>query len=85
MSDGAETIELRDDDGALAKAFIESVRSAIETGNADDIQKWIGDLHEADMADVLELLAPDQRASLINLLGRDLDYAVLSELDEAVS
>ena len=41
-------------------------------------------LHEADLADLIELLRPEQRGVLITTLGEDFDAAALPELDEAV-
>ncbi|HEX2726680.1 MAG TPA: magnesium transporter, partial [Beijerinckiaceae bacterium] len=42
------------------------------------------DLHEADLGDLLEALDPERRPRLIELLGRDFDFAALTEVDDAV-
>ena len=41
-------------------------------------------VHEADLADLIQLLRADQREPLIELLGHDFNAAALSELDENV-
>ena len=41
-------------------------------------------LHEADLADLIQLLRPEQRGVLIGMLGDDFKAAALPELDEAV-
>jgi magnesium transporter len=41
-------------------------------------------LHEADLADLIQLLKPDERAMLIQALGPEFNAAALSELDEGV-
>jgi magnesium transporter len=44
----------------------------------------LGDLHEADLGAVIEELPQDLRPRLVELMGRDFDFAALTEVDEAV-
>ena len=41
-------------------------------------------LHEADLADLIQLLRPEQRGLLISTLGDDFKPGALPELDESV-
>ncbi|MGD9068965.1 MAG: magnesium transporter, partial [Methyloceanibacter sp.] len=48
------------------------------------VRKLTRDLHEADLADLLEVLRQDDRANLIEALGDEFKAAALPELEEAV-
>jgi magnesium transporter len=41
-------------------------------------------VHGPDLADLIELLGPDERVALIQALGSDFDFEVLTEVDEKV-
>jgi magnesium transporter len=43
-----------------------------------------GDLHEADLGALIEHLVTEDRPKLIALMGRDFDFAALTEVDDAV-
>ena len=75
---------LRDADGAIAPAFLRAVEEAIRADDITALKNLVRDLHEADLADVIELLPHDDRIRLIQLLGRQFDVEALSELDEPV-
>ena len=75
---------LRDADGAIAPEFLRAVADAIRNDDIPTLRKLVRDLHEADLADVIELLPHDDRIRLIQLLGRQFDVEALSELEEPV-
>jgi magnesium transporter len=75
---------LRGEDGAVRPEFVEAVAANIEAKNAAALRDLVGDLHEADVGDLLEALDPEQRPRLIDLMGRDFDFAALAEVDHAV-
>jgi magnesium transporter len=79
-----EVAPLRDDDGALRADFVERVGEAIETANATALRELVGDLHQADVGDLLEALDPELRPRLIALMGRDFDFTALTEVDDTV-
>ena len=64
----------------LVRAISEALARS-EPGIAADV---VRDLKAPDVADVIELLEPDERVALIQALGSAFDYEVLSELDETV-
>jgi magnesium transporter len=76
--------DIRDADGALRRRFVRRVAKAVGQRDQSKLRALTGDLHEADFADLIELLPPEPRRGLVEMLGRDIDYAALSELDEAV-
>jgi magnesium transporter len=84
MQDAAGETLLRDEDGVLRPEFVRNVDAALELGDADTVRALTLPLHEADLADLIQLLHPDQRETLIEMLGRDFNAAALSELDEGV-
>ena len=74
----------RDDEGDIDPAFVAAVAEAIEARDGERVRALIDDLHEADVGDLLEALEPERRPRLIELLGRDFDFAALTEVDDAV-
>ncbi|MDE2363365.1 MAG: magnesium transporter [Hyphomicrobiales bacterium] len=75
---------LRDEDGALRPHFVEAVETAIFAGDAQRLRELAGELHEADLGDLVEALAPESRPKLVELMGGDFDFAALNEVPDAV-
>ena len=84
MQDEAGEVDLRDDEGEIRPEFLHAVIAALDAGEAAKLRDLTLPLHEADLADLIELLRPEQRTMLIATLGEDFDAAALPELDEAV-
>jgi magnesium transporter len=74
----------RDDDGAIRSEFLDRVREAIERRDAKALQALVGELHEADTGDLIEALEGELRPRFVELLGRDFDFAALTEVDDTV-
>ena len=68
----------------MAPALVREVIAGIEAGDRDTVSQAIAPLHQADLADLIELLSHDQRAELVKLLGADFDVGALTELDETL-
>ncbi|MGD9264040.1 MAG: magnesium transporter, partial [Methyloceanibacter sp.] len=75
---------LRDEEGDIRPEFLHAVTDALESGDTAHVRKLTRDLHEADLADLLEVLRQDDRANLIEALGDEFKAAALPELEEAV-
>ena len=75
---------MRDNDGAVRDAFINEISAGIESGDAAFLRSLVGELHEADLGDLIEALDPDLRTRLIELAGSDFDFAALNEVDDSV-
>ena len=81
---GVDRPPLRDEDGAISPEFLKAVEEAIRAEDIGRLRALVRDLHEADLADVIELLPHDERIRLIRLLDRQFNVEALSELDESV-
>jgi magnesium transporter len=75
---------LRDADGALRAEMVEQVARAVTGNDAGALRALAGELHEADLGDLLEALDPELRPRLIELMGRDFDFRALTEVDDTV-
>jgi magnesium transporter len=84
MQDAATGVELRDEEGSIRSDFLHAVSDALEADDIARVRALTLDLHEADLADLIQLLRPEERAELIAALGEDFKAAALPELDEAV-
>jgi magnesium transporter len=84
MQDATSDLHMRDEEGALRPEFLRAVEAALDAEDAREVRHLTLKLHEADLADLIQLLRPEQREPLIEALGRDFNAAALSELDEGV-
>lgn len=64
--------------------LIRSVADALHNNEDAAAADLVKDLKAPDLADVIELLEPDDRITLIESIGPSFDFEVLSELDESV-
>ena len=60
------------------------VRRVLEAGDAEAVRARLAPLHAADVADLLERIAPDERSAVLEALRGALDPDILAELDETV-
>ncbi|MCB1501411.1 MAG: magnesium transporter [Bauldia sp.] len=88
MSQSAKSADatawIYDEQGDLTDVFVDSVRAAIATDDVVLLRSYNEELHETDLARLLEALEPDERTRLIQLLGDDFDFTALTELDESL-
>lgn len=84
MNETPEQIDVRDSEGALLPEFVRSVELALEEGNENDVRTLAGNIHDADLADLIEVLRVDQRGQLIDALGEEFNPGTLSELEEPI-
>ncbi|MCS0496683.1 magnesium transporter [Ancylobacter mangrovi] len=62
--------------------FVEAVAGAVATSDVGALRELVADLHESDLARLLEALPGEDRPRLVELLGPDFDFTALTELDE---
>ena len=74
----------RDEDGALRAEFVASVEEAIAGSDTEKLLALAGEMHEADLGDLIEALDADSRPRLVELLGDAFDFAALTEVPEHV-
>src|SRR5215831_10416246 len=75
---------LRDGDGAVRADFVERIAQAITIENSATLRELIGELHQADVGDLIEALDPELRPRLVKLMGHDFDFSALTEVDDTV-
>jgi magnesium transporter len=80
--DGAPSIYA--ENGMIEASFLANVTAAIEAGDAAAACALAGDLHEADLGALLVAIEPDLRSKLIELMGRNFDFAALTEMDDHI-
>lgn len=84
MSKAAEMQGMRDEDGDIRPKFVNAINAAVAAEDIRAARKLTRELHEADLADLIELLSSESRVKLIRLLGRTFDVEALPRLDEPV-
>ena len=84
MQDAVREVQLRDEEGDIRPDFLHAVSDALEAHDEARARALTLDLHEADLADLIQVLRADDRAKLIEALGDDFKAAALPELDEPV-
>jgi magnesium transporter len=77
-------IAMRDEEGTLRAEFVEHVAQAVADDDSAALRGLVGDLHAADLGDLIEALEPELRPRLVKLLGRDFDFLALTEVDLTV-
>ena len=84
LTAAAPPVALRDEEGAVRTDFVERVQQAITAQDSAALRELLGDLHQADVGDLIEALEPDLRPELVKLMGRDLDFTALTEVEDTV-
>ncbi|WP_342361981.1 magnesium transporter [Terrarubrum flagellatum] len=77
-------LPFRNADDEVSPEFVEAVSAAIEAADGARLRVLTEDLHESDLGALVEALPHDHRPRLVELLGRDFDFAALTEVDDAV-
>src|SRR5688500_7878835 len=75
---------IHDKEDRLRPEFVERVLDAVEAGNHDTARKLVEPLHPADVADLIELAARDEREGLVAALADIVDADVYAELNDYV-
>jgi magnesium transporter len=75
---------MRDEEGRIRQDFVDEITRAIKTKDAAFLRDIVGELHEADLGDLIEALEADDRVELVELTGSDFDFSALNEVDETV-
>ena len=66
------------------KEFINTFTQNIESRNVAFINQTLKDLHEADVANLIENLNPDTRTKLIEIESFNIDPEIFIELNESI-
>ena len=73
-----------DEEGRVARAFVEAVAAAIEAGDGAEVLILAGDLHEADLGGLVAALDAPLRPDLVGLMGPTFDFKALTEVDDTI-
>ena len=73
-----------DEEDRLRPDFVARVLDAVEAGDNDTARALVEPLHPADIADLIELAAGDEREGLVAALAGIVDADVYAELNEHV-
>ncbi len=73
-----------DEDDRLRPDFVAKVLDAVEAGDNETARAMVEPLHPADVADLIELAAGDEREGLVAALAEIVDADVYAELNEHV-
>lgn len=84
MQDTVEQIRRPVAVNALTAAYVRAVEDALDAGKTKRVRRLTLGLREADLADLIELLRPDQRQHLIEQLGHEFSFSVLPELEDSL-
>lgn len=76
--------EAEEDAYLLNRDTVGAILDAVQAGDAPLLVNLMDPLHQADIADLLEQLAPPDREALVRLYDREFDGEILSELDESI-
>jgi len=68
----------------ISPELVRLVVEALEEGKEAEARELTAELHEADLADLLENLDREERPQLLKALGEDFDLEVLTYLDDTV-
>src|ERR1700716_3439559 len=79
-----DRLPMRDEDGQIRPEFVAEIARAIHAADAPFLREIVGELHEADLGDLIAALEPDHRVKLVELTGTDFDFSALNEVDDAV-
>src|SRR5688572_3149837 len=73
-----------DSEDRLRPEFVDRVLDAVDAGDDVTARELVEPLHPADVADLIELAARDEREGLVKALAEIVDADVLAEMNEHV-
>jgi len=79
-----DRLPMRDEDGEIRPEFVEEISRCIKAQDAKFLREVVGELHEADLGDLIAALDAEDRVSLVELTGTDFDFSALNEVDDTV-
>jgi magnesium transporter len=73
-----------DEEDRLRPEFVDKVLDAVDAGDDETARKLVAPLHPADIADLIELAAHDEREGLVKALAGIISPDVLAEMNDYV-
>ncbi|MEQ1770419.1 MAG: magnesium transporter [Devosia sp.] len=81
---GIDPNAVRGEDDHISPALVERLRALLAGDETQELFDLVEPLHAADMGDILEALAAEERLKLVQTLGDRFDFSALTEVDETV-
>src|ERR1044071_5037353 len=75
--------EIMDEEDRLRPEFVERVLDAVDAGDDETARKLVQPLHPADVADLIELAARDEREGLVKALAGIVSPDVVAEMTDS--
>ena len=79
-----ERLPMRNEEGEIRPEFVAEITRCIKADDAPFLREVVGELHEADLGDLIAALDADDRVRLVELTGTDFDFSALNEVDTTV-
>src|SRR5689334_8412523 len=79
-----DRLPMRDEDGEIRPEFVAEISRCIKAQDAKFLREVVGELHEADLGDLIAALGAEDRVRLVELTGADFDFSALNEVDDTV-
>jgi len=79
-----ERLPMRNEEGEIRPEFVAEITRCIKADDAPLLREVVGELHEADLGDLIAALDADDRVRLVELTGTDFDFSALNEVDTTV-
>ena len=80
----APSVSIYDEGGVIRSEFLADIGEGIAARDTARLKDDVLGLHQSELGDLLEALAPDQRRQLVDLLGTEFDFSALTEVDEKI-
>jgi magnesium transporter len=84
MTDAPQETAAHEAGSAPTSELLHAVSEALEAHDKEKVRNLLSGVQGPDLADLIELLGPEERVALIQALGPDFDFEVLTEVDEKV-
>src|SRR6476619_5164867 len=81
---GRDSNAVVDEEDRLRPDFVDKVLDAVDAGDDETARKLVEPLHPADVADLIEAAARDEREGLVKALAGIVDADVLAEMNDWV-
>jgi len=82
--DAEQANSVMDEETRLRPEFVDRVLDAVEAGDDETARRLVEPLHPADVADLIEAAARDEREGLVKALAGIVDADVLAEMNDWV-
>ncbi len=84
MAEDLNNLDEQEDAYAITPDVVDAVLRAVDEDSQSGLLAIFNDLHEADIADILEQITTEDRRQVMRLWGDHVDGEVLTELEEGV-